>query len=176
MLPFRFPGLQRVDHIDRAGGVTMQRLCEMADTPYRTGGALPRRLVVVHVVQGSQYPLLRAERDDYSGVEIGVPRGDGDPVDQARWALGCMAYSPLADLVALASWRGQDWARWGFIDRGRKPLSKPMRLFVDEVTQVYRRHGFAIGTVDRYDSLTIGPLTDEALNALRRATPTWRAR
>jgi hypothetical protein len=176
MLPLWFPDLRGVDHIDRTDAITLERLCELAPTPCRASGAWTQRPVVLRVLDG-QEPWLRAEREDCGAVEIGVPQLDGNTVDQARWALGCMAYSPLRDLVALASCRGQPWARISpDAPPARAQLPEQARAFVEDMAQLYLRHGLAIGTCDPDAQLVIEPLSDDALLALRRALPGAAAR
>lgn len=172
MLPLWFPDPQHVDHIDRAGAVTIERLCELAQTPCRASGAWTQRPVVLHVIEAGQEPWLRAERKDYGAVEIGVPPLSSDAVEQARWALGCLAYSPLRDPVALASCRGQDWARISpDLPAARAQLSAQARAFVEDLAQVYLQHGLAIGASDPKVDLVVEPLTEDALETLRHALP-----
>lgn len=172
MLPLRFPDPLRVDRIDRTGAVTIERLCELAKAPCRASGAWTQRPVVLHVLEEGQEPWIRAEVEDYGAVELGVPSLGGSATDQARWALGCMAYSPLRDLVALASCSGQPWAPVSpELPAARRLLPAQARAFVEELAQVYMRHGLALGTYDPNADLVVGPLTEDALDALRRALP-----
>lgn len=177
MLPLWFPDPQHVDHIDRAGAVTVERLCELAQTQCRASGAWTQRPVVLHVIEAGKEPWLRAEREDYGAVEVGVPSLAGNAIEQARWALGCLAYSPLRDPVALASCRRQDWARVSLdLPIARPQLSAQTRAFVEELAQVYLRHGLAIGASDPKADLVVEPLTEDALEALRHALPRRSAR
>jgi hypothetical protein len=172
LLPLWFPDPQYVDRVDRAGAVTIERLCELAHTPCRASGAWTQRPVVLHVLEGALAPWLRAEREDYGAVEIGVPPLDGSAVEQARWALGCLAYSPLRDLVALASCKGQHWARISpDMPPARPQLSAQVQAFVEELAQLYLRHGLAIGSSAPDGELWIDPLSDDAIHALRHALP-----
>jgi hypothetical protein len=176
MLPLWFPDRLHVDHIGRAGAgagaVTIERLCELAQTPCRASGAWTQRPVVLHVIHQGQEPWLRAEHEDYGAVEVGVPPLADDAVEQARWALGCLAYSSLRDPVALASCRRQDWVRVSpDLPVARPQLSAQARAFVDELAQVYLRHGLAIGASDPKADLVVEPLAEEALETLRHALP-----
>jgi hypothetical protein len=177
MLPLWFPDPQHVDHIDRAGAVTIERLCELTQTPCRASGAWMQRPVVLQVIEAGQEPWLRAEREADGAVQIGVPPLADDAVEQARWALGCLAYSPLRDAVALASCRRQDWAPVSpDLPIARHQLSAQARDFVDELAQVYLRHRLAIGASDPKADLVVEPLTEDALEAIRHALPRGSAR
>lgn len=112
-------------------------------------------------------------------MEIGVPPLNGDAIDQARWALGCMAYSPLRDLVALTSCRDQEWARVSpDLPHARAQLPAQARAYLDEIAQAYVRHGFALAASgsDQRSDLVIEPLTEEAPEALRHAMTRGTAR
>lgn len=101
-----------------------------------------------------------------------MPPLGGNVVEQACWALGCMAYTRLRDLVALASCSGQEWSRISpEMPGARAQLSTQARAFVDELAQVCIRHGLALGTYDANADLVVGPLTEDALDTLRGAFP-----
>jgi hypothetical protein len=171
-LPMWFPDVRRVERIDRAGAITIERLCELAHTPCGATGASTERSVLLRVLDADQEPWLRAEREDYGAVELGVPALGGDPIAQARWALGCLAFSPLLDPVARATCRGKAWARIDpELPPARPQLGLAARAFVDEIWEVCRRQGLAIGALDPADELVVQPLSDDALHALRHARP-----
>lgn len=173
MLPLWFPDLHRVDHIGRAGAITVERLCEIAETPCVASGVGITRPVVLRAAAGKA-AWICAERDDGVAVEIGTPHF-GSVVDEARWALGCMAYSELADPVASASCDSQAWASQSLL-RTKPTLSAHIRSFLEELAQAYRRHGFALGTTNPYAELTVEPLTEGGLERLRQALPRRTAR
>lgn len=56
MLPLWFPDPLRVDQLDRTGAVTIERLCELAQTPCRASGAWTQRSVVLRVLEDGQEP------------------------------------------------------------------------------------------------------------------------
>lgn len=107
-LPLFFPTVRYVKVIDRSGALTLERLCEVAQTRCEALGAWTRRPIVLCDAK-DRSPWLLAEPGDWGAVQIGAPYG-GDPMRQARWALGALAYV-LFDGVARATVNGKDWAR-----------------------------------------------------------------
>ena len=108
VLPLFFPPVRYVKTIDRRAAVTLERLCAMANSRCEALGAWTQRPIVLSDPKDGP-PWLLAEPGDWGAVHVGAPLF-GDPVRQARWALGALAYV-LFDGVARASVNGKEWAR-----------------------------------------------------------------
>lgn len=80
----------------------------MANTQCEALGAWTQRPIVLSDSK-DQPPWLWAEPGDWGAVHIGAPLMS-NPVRQARWALGALAYV-LFDGVARASVNAKEWAR-----------------------------------------------------------------
>lgn len=114
-LPLFFPNVKYVKSIDRSGAITLEQLCEKAQTRCQAIGRWTQRPVVISKASDSP-PWVNAEPGDWATVEIGVPPL-GNDVKEARWALGVLAFV-IFDGVARASVHGQEWAR---IEKPRGP-------------------------------------------------------
>jgi hypothetical protein len=166
MLQLRFPDLHRVDHIDRAGAITRERLCKLAGTSC-AAAAWAQCPVLLRVVDAGQEPWLQA--DDYGAVAIAVTPLFGDP-SHKRDERSVACHTGRCLTLWRATCRGKNWAEVD-PERPRRQLGTAARAFVDQLREVCRREGLSIGTLHPADELVVQPLLDDALQALRQARP-----
>lgn len=111
MLPIFFPVVKYRD-VDPTGAITLEKLCEMAQTPCGGIGPWTQRPIILKDASDC-LGWIHAEAFSYGAVEIGVPhlpKSSQENVqrDKARWAIGALAYA-LFDGVARATIKGQPW-------------------------------------------------------------------
>ncbi len=116
-LPVFFPAPIYVPAIENRGGaLSLEQLCLWAGVECQGVGRWIQRPVVI---RAGNALLVRSEPSDYGAVEVTLPVSVAGEREQARWALGAMAYS-VFDQVARASVAGQAWAR-AALPPGRRP-------------------------------------------------------
>ena len=115
-LPVFFPAPIYVRQI-RGRSRTIAELCRAAGVECRAFGNWVNRPVVTHAIGNST--RIAAEPGDWGAVEITMPTSVKSGQEQARFALGALAYS-LFDGVARASVAGHEWSR-AALPRGRRP-------------------------------------------------------
>jgi hypothetical protein len=96
---------------------TIEALCRLAGVECRAFGNWVHRPVVIRSL--GDCIRIAAEPGDWGVVEITLPQAVQSEKEQARFALGALAYS-LFDGVARASVAGQEWSR-AALPRGRRP-------------------------------------------------------
>jgi len=89
----------------------------MAGVECRAFGKWVNRPVVIRA--SGDVARIAAEPGDWGAVEITMPASIRSKREQARFALGALAYS-LFDGVARASVAGHEWSR-ASMPRGRRP-------------------------------------------------------
>ncbi len=129
-LPTYVPSIPRTSH-------SIAQLCELAGVECQALGRWTERPVLLRRGKRGQIPRIIAEPDDFGAVAITVPENMGTPRDQARWALGALAYV-LFDGVARASVAGTPWSR-ASLPVGRQPAAARAR------TNAERQRQFRIG-------------------------------
>ncbi|OFZ98641.1 MAG: hypothetical protein A3H35_09705 [Betaproteobacteria bacterium RIFCSPLOWO2_02_FULL_62_17] len=115
-LPVFFPAPVYVRQI-RGHARSIEALCRLAGVECRALGNWVNRPVVIRAL-GNRVRVA-AEPGDWGTVEITVPSIIDTEQEQARLALGALAYS-LFDGVARASVAGHAWSR-AAMPRGRRP-------------------------------------------------------
>ncbi len=115
-LPVFYPSPVYVRRI-RGRARTIEALCRLAGVECRAFGNWVRRPVVIRSFGDSI--RVAAEPGDWGAVEITLPQPVQSEREQARLALGALAYS-LFDGVARSSVAGQEWSR-AALPRGRRP-------------------------------------------------------
>ena len=115
-LPVFFPAPVYVRKI-RGRARPLADLCRLAGVECRAFGNWVRRPVVIR--SAGDCIRVAAEPGDWGAVEITLPRLVQSEREQARLALGALAYS-LFDGVARASVAGHEWSR-AAMPRGRRP-------------------------------------------------------
>lgn len=116
-LPVFFPSPIYVPALEtRASAVDLEELCNLAEVDCQGLGRWTKRPVVI---RSGETLLVRSEPRDYGAVEVTLPAAIAGKREQARWALGAMAYS-VFDQVARASIAGKAWAR-AALPPGRRP-------------------------------------------------------
>ncbi len=117
-LPVFFPPPVYVRQIrNRSRARPLDELCRMAGVECQALGDWVKRPVVIR--PGGKSLQTNAEPGDWGAVEITLPENVRSEQEQARLALGALAYS-LFDGVARASIAGQEWSR-AATPRGRRP-------------------------------------------------------
>ena len=117
-LPIFFPAPIYVRQIrGRGRGRSIEQLCQLAGVQCRAIGNWVNRRVVIRVM-GDRISVA-AEPGDWGTVAITIPESIVVEQEQARFALGALAYS-LFDGVARASVAGQAWSR-AATPPGRRP-------------------------------------------------------
>ena len=115
-LPVFFPAPLYVRQI-RGRSRTIAELCRAAGVECRAIGNWVNRPVVIRAIGDSI--RIAAEPGDWGVVEIRMPASVKSGQEQARFALGALAYS-VFDGVARASVAGHEWSR-AALPRGRRP-------------------------------------------------------
>ena len=115
-LPVFFPAPVYVRQI-RGRSRTIAQLCRAAGVECRAFGNWINRPVVIRAAGDTI--RIAAEPGDWGAVEITMPASVQSGQEQARFALGALAYS-LFDGVARASVAGHEWSR-AALPRGRRP-------------------------------------------------------
>lgn len=115
-LPVFFPAPVYVRQI-RGRSRTISELCQIAGVECRAFGNWVNRPVVIRA--SGDITRIAAEPGDWGAVEITMPASIHSEREQARFALGALAYS-LFDGVARASVAGHEWSR-AALPRGRRP-------------------------------------------------------
>jgi hypothetical protein len=118
-IPLFFPTARIVVELNLEKPVTLAELAADAGVQCRASGPWINRRV--ELVSGVDF--IEREPSDWGGVRVGVP-SECSPRDQARYALGVLAYG-IMDVVARQIVAGQQWSRPS-LPRGRKRTGKAM--------------------------------------------------
>lgn len=131
-LPAFFPNVQYKARLSNEGAIPLIDLCKMAGVECLATGAWTKKPIVL--TKGDAAEIL-SEPGDWGVVQITTPNSLSQR-DQARWALGALAYV-LFNGVARASIAGLPWTKIRE-PRGRKP-SNCRALSSSERQNKYRR-------------------------------------
>lgn len=124
-LPLFFPPVRYVKCIDASHAVSIELLCQMADTRCEAFGPWTQRPVVLRDAMNTS-PSMEAEPGDWGTVQICAPYPK-EKIRQARWALGALAFV-LFDGVARATVAGKTWAKIERLRGRSKDARRPRNI------------------------------------------------
>lgn len=108
MLPLYFPRVEYTQSLQPEGAekLSLKEVCERAGVACRASGKWVNRPIFLSFDQHNE-KILAEGTHSYHAVHIVCKHRD--PVEQAKWALGALAYSTLFDGVARASIKCAHW-------------------------------------------------------------------